>query len=179
LQHAQATARQWREAAERDPLTGLHNRRALRETTAFQVCGIVGLDLDRFKEINDTHGHAVGDRVLVIVASLLRTAFDDPALIMRLGGDEFAVVGASLEALTDGVTRIENLLRQHPWTSLARDLHVEASLGTVVLTPGETVCEALERCDVVMYARKRGRRDSVLHVRTGKARSDACLGGKP
>ena len=89
--------------AEQDPLTGLPNRRALTRALEQQLANngsgaLLVLDLDNFKDVNDLRGHAVGDRVMRMLASALQSRLGD-RLIARLGGDEFAVVlpGASLE----------------------------------------------------------------------------------
>lgn len=93
--------RQLEHLASHDALTGLLNRRAFNERAERAVTlasanetelAFLTLDLDRFKSINDTHGHAHGDRVLQQVAEVLRLSFDAPAIIGRLGGDEFAVL---------------------------------------------------------------------------------------
>ncbi|MGV3548843.1 GGDEF domain-containing protein [Rhizobium sp.] len=77
-----------------DPLTGLLNRRAFTDAVAtFQVPYVIAvIDIDRFKSINDTHGHGAGDTVLVEVAAELRAALGSESLLARLGGEEFGVV---------------------------------------------------------------------------------------
>lgn len=89
--------RHMREQAATDALTGIGNRRALYERlegelAAGRSVGLVLLDLDGFKPVNDAHGHAAGDRLLIAVAERLRTIAPDVATAYRLGGDEFAVV---------------------------------------------------------------------------------------
>jgi predicted signal transduction protein with EAL and GGDEF domain len=77
-----------------DPLTGLLNRRAFTDAIAALRAPyvIAVIDIDRFKSINDTHGHSAGDKVLVEVADELRGAFGDEVVLARLGGEEFGVV---------------------------------------------------------------------------------------
>lgn len=82
--------------AEQDPLTGLPNRRALTRALEQELANnssgaLLVLDLDNFKDVNDLRGHAVGDRVMRMLASALQSRLGD-RLIARLGGDEFAVV---------------------------------------------------------------------------------------
>ena len=95
-----------RDQALRDPLTGVFNRRFLAETLARETArarrdsrayAVVILDLDHFKQVNDTHGHEAGDRVLVAAAELLRSHTREGDLVCRYGGEEFVVLmpGAS------------------------------------------------------------------------------------
>ncbi len=88
------------ERAERDPLTGLLNRRAFTDAVAVRLVdhhpehthlAVMMLDLDDFKRVNDTHGHSAGDRLLQVVAGLLRDHSPAEAIICRAGGEEFLV----------------------------------------------------------------------------------------
>jgi diguanylate cyclase (GGDEF)-like protein len=100
--------RQWAELALRDPLTGLPNRRALAAGLAAALArarrhgkrlGVLFIDVDRFKAINDRHGHAAGDQVLREIASRLRTCLRASDLVARLAGDEFVAVVEDLESM--------------------------------------------------------------------------------
>jgi diguanylate cyclase (GGDEF)-like protein/PAS domain S-box-containing protein len=157
-----------RQLAERDPLTGLHNRRsfvhALRERLAaldrpVRRAGngwtLLLIDLDGFKDVNDTCGHAVGDAVLVAVASAIRdrTRLDDT--VGRLGGDEFAVLFRSdvADTVAIGEQIIERITRAAgAVTSAAR---VSASVGIVRLRAGRRAEEMLDAADRAMYRAKR------------------------
>jgi diguanylate cyclase (GGDEF)-like protein len=95
------TNRQLVHLASHDPLTGLLNRRAFNRRSEEAIAeaivagtglSLLTLDLDRFKSINDVHGHADGDQVLQQVAEVLRSAFCEPAIVARIGGDEFSVL---------------------------------------------------------------------------------------
>jgi diguanylate cyclase (GGDEF)-like protein len=99
--HVRATDAQLRDMALRDPLTGVSNRRALEVLAANEVqraaredgdLSVLYLDLDRFKQVNDTLGHAVGDRVLKVLASSTAAALRQGDVVGRMGGDEFAVL---------------------------------------------------------------------------------------
>ncbi|MFD2184317.1 GGDEF domain-containing protein [Rhodoplanes azumiensis] len=154
--------------ADRDPLTGLLNRRGFerelsRASAHVQRYGgrlvLVYLDLDGFKPINDTHGHAAGDAVLQTVAAVLQGHVRASDLVARLGGDEFAVL---LWNLADAdaqakATVLEAMIAaaRVPWGE--GEIAVGASAGTAALTAPEAVAEALARADAAMYTRKRRR----------------------
>ena len=117
--------RRVRHEADTDALTGLANRRALERTLEAALgragsrgrsVGVVMLDLDGFKAINDTHGHAAGDRALREVAARLRRCVRERDLVARLGGDEFVVVltdlGGRSEAVQDSVERVREALAE-------------------------------------------------------------------
>jgi diguanylate cyclase (GGDEF)-like protein len=158
----------FRSLARADDLTGLGNRRALIAALDFAVktahpIGLLLLDLDAFKAINDTHGHHVGDHVLRVVADRLRDAAGAGDLVARLGGDEFAVlthdrVPTEIRRHTD---RIQTALRQPIHTrpdpasgSSEIVLTISASAGTAVRNPGDTPADVLRRADTAMYHAK-------------------------
>lgn len=162
-----------RRLSERDPLTGLHNRRFFMGELDRRLAEIrrhggaasaVVIDLDDFKQINDTYGHAAGDAVLCAVAERLRTRVRDSDLLARIGGDEFAVLlsasderGAAVFA--DDVRRAASELQV---TFEHRRIPVSASVGLAALDPRAATqsADALLRCaDLAMYAAKDARRD--------------------
>ncbi|MBK5958611.1 hypothetical protein CCR97_10375 [Rhodoplanes elegans] len=154
--------------ADRDPLTGLLNRRGferelLRASAHVQRYGgrlvLVYLDLDDFKPVNDTHGHAAGDAVLQAVAALLQGHVRASDLVARLGGDEFAVLLWNLsdhDAETKAAV-LEAMIAaaRVPWRE--GEIAVGASAGSAALTDPDAAAEALARADAAMYARKRQR----------------------
>lgn len=155
-------------AAGTDPLTGLLNRRGLEQTlvpgSEHLPIGVLAIDLDRFKRINDTLGHAVGDAVLVEVAQRLRTAVRPTDHVVRLGGDEFAVLlpASSSErvALVEG--RIAAALN-HAMMLGDAAVPISASVGAVMVQ-AEDGTSALDRfnaawrrADAALYAAKRAR----------------------
>ena len=148
-----------------DPLTGLPNRelfeRRLSQITdhdpADRIAAVLFLDLDRFKEINDTYGHRFGDLVLCAVASRLRAAVRRHDLVARLSGDEFAVV---LEGLTDPdeACRVAQVLVASCSAPLAIDRHevaVSCSIGVAVYPQHARMADRLARAaDAALYRAK-------------------------
>lgn len=176
--------------ASTDPLTRALNRRGfesavsrLREIRHLKdkswVFGLIVLDLDHFKNVNDTYGHAVGDRVLERVAETLRQALRDDDLVVRLGGEEFAVL---LPSATAAVTkrigeRLANMIRaiEVPIDKQSKQfVKITASFGATV--GGEArqsfieLADAMKAADEAMYEAKQGGRDQMIfkiHGREG------------
>ena len=152
------------ERAVRDPLTGLANRALLEERLRAVLArdartgastALLFLDLDGFKAVNDTHGHATGDLVLTTVASRLLAAVRPSDTVSRLGGDEFVVLveGATEEGLTPLVARLQEVLGESIGTL---DLKVGVSIGVAVSRAGAVDHEELlAQADADMYAAKR------------------------
>ncbi|MGH8774924.1 MAG: GGDEF domain-containing protein, partial [Jiangellaceae bacterium] len=160
---------------DRDPLTGLPGRarlvdRAGRALSSGQGVGLVFVDLDRFKEVNDSHGHVVGDRVLAEVARRLQRAAGPDAFVARYGGDEFAVLVTVRAAETEGLAdRIGRCLRSPVLAPAPVD--VSASIGAAN-GAGGTVDDLLVAADAAMYAAKRavtGMRTTVPNAETAIA----------
>ncbi|MFG3422224.1 putative bifunctional diguanylate cyclase/phosphodiesterase [Micromonospora sp. NPDC048063] len=159
-------------AATHDALTGLANRRHLLDQGtehlntrhADGVTALVLIDLNHFKEVNDTLGHAAGDQVLVQVAERLRTAAQEGDLVARLGGDEFAVLLRGLPAPAVAAHRAETLLAtlHEPFDLDGMRISVEASGGIAAAPATGGMPELLRRADVAMYQAKRaGQRTST------------------
>jgi diguanylate cyclase (GGDEF)-like protein/PAS domain S-box-containing protein len=160
--------------ASHDPLTDLPNRSLLLErigsalsaaTLEGHSVGVLVLDLDRFKEINDALGHAVGDQLLTEVAKRLDAALDDVATLARLGGDEFAVLlpqANSDEAQRTGWQLIDAL--KIPFGFEGLSLQVNTSIGVAVYP--DHGCESqvlVQRADVAMYVAKEKRSGIVVY----------------
>jgi diguanylate cyclase (GGDEF)-like protein len=152
-----------------DPLTGLANRYLLEEELRRMLQGLgrrggsvslVYLDLDKFKLINDEHGHDMGDEVLGAVARRLRGAVRGDDVVARLGGDEFVIAHASAESRPDGdlvVSRLRKVLCA-PFRVRGHAFDVGASIGWVSTDRGDLGPEALlARADRAMYQSKRDR----------------------
>ncbi|NMO93694.1 GGDEF domain-containing protein [Actinomycetospora sp. TBRC 11914] len=176
-----------REQSRRDSLTATWNRRYLDERlstlrdgidgadgTAGAVC-VALLDVDHFKQVNDTYGHAVGDSVLRTLVTLMREGIDGPApdgFCARYGGEEFALVltGATPDDAVRTCEGIRARVEEHDWTAIAPDLRVTVSAGVCCLgadaladagddpTPG-----ALDRVDELLYVAKRTGRNAVAY----------------
>ncbi|MDQ2081231.1 GGDEF domain-containing protein [Xanthobacteraceae bacterium Astr-EGSB] len=154
--------------AERDPLTGVLNRRGfereLVRTLAYlsrypASARLVYVDLDRFKPVNDVHGHAAGDALLAAVAETLTRQVRASDSVARLGGDEFAVLLWNL-ADADALAKARSLEAAIaalvvPWQGAS--LSVGASAGVTPLAAGERPADVVARADAAMYARKRSR----------------------
>ncbi|MCW2608270.1 MAG: hypothetical protein JWO60_2963 [Frankiales bacterium] len=173
VEDRKAYEEQLRHLADHDPLTGLVNRRRLDEELRAQCArtargetrgALLLIDLDHFKEVNDTLGHAAGDRLLVGIADVLRREVRAGDVVARLGGDEFAVLSptagrADAVALAD---RLCAAVREH-----ARGLagateatgRVTCSLGLTLFAPGDTPESALVAADLTLYDAKEGGRD--------------------
>jgi diguanylate cyclase (GGDEF)-like protein/PAS domain S-box-containing protein len=167
------TAERLRELGEQDPLTGLPNRRsfqmrleaaALRAMDSGSGFGLLLLDLDRFKHVNDTLGHGAGDHLLRTVARRLRGLLKADAFLARLGGDEFAVIvhdtRSGLELIRLGEAVLKCLER--PTSFDGRLIHASASLGGALFpTDGPNANELLKNADTALYAAKARGRGSV------------------
>ncbi|MEO3927414.1 bifunctional diguanylate cyclase/phosphodiesterase [Micromonosporaceae bacterium B7E4] len=170
-------------AAAHDALTGLANRRHLLDRGAGQlgqrrtegVIALLLIDLNHFKEVNDTLGHAAGDRVLIQVAERLRGAVHGEDLVARLGGDEFAVLFHGLPAPAVAAHRAEALLTalHEPIELDGMRISVEASGGIAVAPSSGGMTELLRRADVAMYQAKRAGRRIATYA---PARDTADLG---
>lgn len=156
-----------------DPLTHLWNRAGLAEHLAREIPRSVSLarplslamaDLDRFKAVNDSHGHVVGDLVLEAVAERLRLAARPEDIVARYGGEEFAVLLAGC-AEADAAIVAERLRQRiagepfRPRTGVALELSI--SVGVATLKPGERAEELIARADAALYEAKRSGRDRV------------------
>lgn len=147
-----------------DHLTGLYNRRAIYEYMAKQYrprpAGLLYLDLDHFKKLNDTYGHKSGDEILVFVARLLRDKYPD-AFISRIGGDEFVIifVGACGKAeIEEKAAELVRALKARFETD-EKTRMLSASIGVAFFEDGdESIDDLLEKGDAALYrAKKNGK----------------------
>jgi diguanylate cyclase (GGDEF)-like protein/PAS domain S-box-containing protein len=158
--------RQLRELAHYDSLTGLANRTFFyhhleRVTSRIQrrrmLAALLYLDLDKFKSINDTHGHDMGDAVLKAFAQRLKSHLRDSALAVRLGGDEFAVLLEDLpdRAAAECVARKLVASMQAPLLAGKTEILSGTSIGIAFLGTGMAGDEVVRRADQAMYRAKR------------------------
>jgi diguanylate cyclase (GGDEF)-like protein len=124
------------------------------------------LDLDRFKRVNDRHGHAGGDAVLQRSAAVMRESLRQQDGVGRWGGEEFVVwlPGTARDDALGVAEKLRQALRAcaHPMPGLDVPLTVTASIGVAEIAPGEPLLQALSRADGAMYEAKRGGRDRVV-----------------
>jgi diguanylate cyclase (GGDEF)-like protein len=170
-----------------DPLTGLPNRRLLAERLERAVAdakseghhvGLLLLDIDRFKEINDSLGHDRGDTLLVQVADRLREIVRETDTVARLGGDEFAILLKTVRSVDDASMFTERVLGAfaEPYVIDGLVLHVETSIGLALLPDhADDVQSLLKRADVAMYVAKAGRRGMSIYEADGDSNSPAKL----
>jgi diguanylate cyclase (GGDEF)-like protein len=175
---------QLRHQALHDALTDLPNRtllhrRAERALRGDGLAAMLLIDLDRFKEVNDTLGHDHGDELLVEVAGRLKAVLRRSDTLARLGGDEFAVLLDGVPdraAAVELATRLQDALRR-PFALRGVAVELEASVG-IALYPehGTTVGALLQRADVAMYDAKRGHRGVATYTEERDPYSEDRLG---
>lgn len=158
--------------AARDPLTALANRRALYahapalllQTTPASPGALLLIDIDHFKQVNDLHGHDAGDRLLVALSDLLRSALPHGALAARLGGDEFVIL---LRSVSEGAIQALGQTLRESFAQQARGMFVtpdpvSLSIGAILLDqPKIELSHWLKRADEALYASKRKGRDRI------------------
>jgi len=170
-----------------DVLTGLPNRtlfnelleKALAECPRNKRVGVLLMDLDRFKEINDSLGHFNGDRVIERVGDRLKIIVREGDTVARLGGDEFAMLLPNIsnaDAATAAAQRVHKTLEE-PFTAGGLALRVEASVG-IALYPdhGDTAGKLMRAADVAMYASKKGHLGHAIYSPEQQHYSPARLG---
>jgi diguanylate cyclase (GGDEF)-like protein len=156
-----------------DPLTGIFNRRGFQAeadrllpsaSTSIPACLLL-FDIDRFKTVNDSYGHAVGDAVILGMAEILRQRGDATGCAVgRLGGEEFAALLpvttlVSARALAEDM---RNAFRHRSHRGVPSSHSVTVSVGIAEYQQGESLDSLIERADVALYQAKRGGRDRVV-----------------
>ncbi|WP_207223359.1 EAL domain-containing protein [Leptolyngbya iicbica] len=168
----QHTEAQMRYQAFHDPLTGLPNRTAFNQELPLiitaarrrdQRVAVMFLDLDRFKNINDTLGHAIGDQLLVQATQRLSDGLRREDLLARWGGDEFTLILQNIDSL-DEASRVAERLSQKlkpPFLIENHELYVTSSIGIAVFPQdGDSVTTLLQNADAAMYAAKAAGRNT-------------------
>jgi diguanylate cyclase (GGDEF)-like protein len=157
-----------------DFLTGISNNRSFFETGEREIqrarrygrpLGVLMFDIDHFKRINDTYGHAAGDQVLVAIAAACRNFLRDIDIFGRLGGEEFAILLPETDLAGGRATaeRLRSAIAETGIEAGAATLHVTISLGVSVLFPDdERIEQVLKRADDAMYEAKRGGRNRTM-----------------
>lgn len=180
-----------REQSRRDSLTATWNRRYLDERlgtlrgvegAAAPVC-VALADVDHFKQVNDTHGHALGDQVLRRLVDLMNEELPEDGFCARYGGEEFALVLPGLDP--DDAVRVCEEARErvaaHPWHEVAADLRVTVSVGVACLDDGtHPGSPGLDAADALLYVAKRAGRNAVAYrdVADGSVRLAGAAAGR-
>jgi diguanylate cyclase (GGDEF)-like protein/PAS domain S-box-containing protein len=159
-------------SATHDPLTGLPNRRMFLDTLEKALStskqpgmesAVCFLDLDSFKIVNDTVGHAAGDVLLRQIANLLNRHIRSSDLVARLGGDEFGIIlrACSLQKAEGILTQIVQAIStmNFPWEK--RLFHISASVGVTETRPGSDTTTVMKEADVACYAAKHAGKDQI------------------
>nr|WP_281500648.1 GGDEF domain-containing protein [Kordiimonas marina] len=164
-----------RQLSWRDPLTGLYNRRYFRQRLDEQMAtavresepvSLVYFDIDHFKHINDAHGHAAGDAVLIGLSRHIGNILRHNEIFARVGGEEFVVMVA-IGGLDQATQLAERIMKAVRTLKIAVDddqppVSVTLSLGVVEQRKGETLTAFLGRADAAMYAAKQAGRDRIV-----------------
>lgn len=162
-----------REEAIRDSLTHLYNRRFLLDALERELLladrlsrplGIILLDIDHFKSVNDTHGHFAGDEYLAAIAQILLQYFRKSDIICRYGGEEFLVVmpGSSLGMSTQRAEKFRQLVASTAVLFGEQEISCTISIGVAAFPEhGEKSSELIQRADQALYASKQAGRDRV------------------
>ncbi|PKG78396.1 D-glycero-D-manno-heptose 7-phosphate kinase [Shewanella sp. Actino-trap-3] len=165
LQFSQ-TQNKLRKMATRDPLTGLPNRTLLLETLNVTIqrsrvhkrnFALLFIDLDRFKNVNDSLGHAIGDQFLARIARILERVVGDRGSVARLGGDEFVILADEIQTPSQAADFVDKLLIQlnTPIQLNEHAIHPAASIGISIYPEDGTTAEDLIRhADIAMYSAK-------------------------
>ncbi len=175
-----------RRLALHDPLTGLANRalveerigRGLQQMTAVRRTAVVAIDLDSFKDINDTFGHAIGDVVLSEIAERLRRAVRSDDTVGRPGGDEFVLVFPGVERIRDARNAVQRILDaiEEPIVHDGQRFRITASAGLAFGPEHGTDSDSLLRAaDAAMYRAKRDHRGVALFNEHDRERSHERL----
>ena len=149
-----------------DTLSGLLNRRAFLDQ--FERCGktksMLVFDIDRFKDVNDSHGHLVGDEVITQVSEMLKSVFGDRCVCARIGGEEFAVFCSDMlfpefAALGEAARRA---IAKMQISAEDRTFSVTVSGGLTRALPDEKFGEVFSRADKALYSAKSGGRNRIM-----------------
>ncbi len=167
------------EMGQSDLLTGMLNKKSTEEMIqqwldCEQRIGLqafVMIDIDHFKEVNDTYGHAVGDEILREVSKIIRQEFREGDVIGRLGGDEFCILLKNIVSDTNAIAKVKMLhesIRNHKFKAMGEDGRVTCSIG-VSYAPmyGNSFDELYHTADLALYKTKKGGRDG-FNIYDGK-----------
>ena len=161
-----------REMAIRDELTGLYNRRHVMELLDYEknrssrgggLFCLAILDIDHFKNVNDTYGHLVGDAVLQAVANTMKTTMRNTEYCARYGGEEFLIVltQTDINGALIGAERVRTNIEKIPFPDIGSDFKITVSIGLSEYKMREDVDSIIARADEALYRAKNGGRNRV------------------
>jgi diguanylate cyclase (GGDEF)-like protein len=133
-------------------------------------CGVLFIDVDNFKIVNDSRGHALGDAVLTTLTERIRSAVRSGDTVARTGGDEFLVILEGLHDVDEARTIAEKIrnLSADPVSSDRETVDVSVSIGVTMCAPGDTPDVLMARADSAMYAAKHAGRNQVVVLTAGQ-----------
>lgn len=175
LSETRRTEKQLRHLLTTDELTGVCNRRQYlsltdkefkRSRRTGEFFAVIMLDIDQFKNINETFGHSAGDQVLKTMAHILQENVRDIDIVGRIGGEEFAitlVVCADMDEAVDTAEKIRNAIESTVVRSLAGEIKLSVSAGVAILSDADrNLSIMLHRADQALYAAKAGGRNCIM-----------------
>ncbi|EIJ47949.1 hypothetical protein GWL_21900 [Herbaspirillum sp. GW103] len=173
IQALEQQLQQMGELVREDQLTGSLNRRGMDESLDREIANalrretplcVALLDLDDFKRINDTHGHATGDEVLVHMVQVIRETLRKLDVIARFGGEEFVVLmpETSPQDAVQIITRVQRELTKRIFMHESQRLLITFSAGVAVYQPGESQADLLKRTDVALYKAKNAGKNRIV-----------------
>ncbi len=168
----QHQVRRLEDAAFMDPVTGIGNRRALERRLQVALLeyeqqdvpfGLLFMDIDGFKKINDTYGHNAGDQVLAVVANTMKNYLRSDDTVARWGGEEFVALIRDVDeaGLKSAAEKISLLVANSAVRVKNEVIRVTISIGMSSIQPGDSISSIIERADAAMYHQKRLSRDST------------------
>jgi len=168
-----------RKLAYHDALTGLPNRALLNERFILaeaharrnkKKLGVLSLDLDHFKEVNDALGHDIGDQLLQVVGQRFINLVREEDIIVRMGGDEFIILLQEIEHANDVVTTSQKILEalRYPFVFGGHNLHVTTSVGVAIYPEdGQDMHTLLKNADIALYkAKEKGRNNCQMYAQS-------------
>lgn len=161
-----------KELSSRDGLTGLANREHLHQATIEAVnsskrdktdVAIINIDLNKFKQINDTHGHDVGDEILIHVAKRLLSSIRETDIVARMGGDEFVILVSSISEKNDILPLLFRIKQKskEPILLEHQSLLTSLSIGVAFYSESESIEQMFKQADIAMYSSKRANQKSA------------------
>jgi len=155
-----------------DPMTGSINRRAFESILLkelgevrrrIKTSSIAFIDVDNFKNINDTYGHDAGDTVLIKMVEIFILELRSYDVISRWGGEEFIVLlsESNMASALNICTRVSQMLKSHTFSLDGSDVNITCSIGLTVIKPADTVHDLINRADKLMYLSKQNGRDRI------------------